>query len=100
MRDEAKTSRRRIEAEIGHCRFFAYPYGNVGDVSAEAWKGVRDAGFSHAFTTLSGTLDASENPWLMPRLGLGARDLHIASLVSLLSAGNPRLRRWQNSLVA
>jgi len=100
LREEAETSRRRIEAEVGACHFFAYPYGNVGDVSSEAWRGVRDAGFSHAFTTLSGTLDASQNAWLMPRLGMGARDHHIASLVSLLSAGNGRLRRWQNSLAA
>lgn len=97
---EAQTSRQRIEAEVGECRFFAYPYGNIGDVSAQAWRSVRDAGFSHAFTTLSGTLDASRNAWLMPRLGLGARDHHIASLVSLLSAGNSRLRRWQTALAA
>jgi peptidoglycan/xylan/chitin deacetylase (PgdA/CDA1 family) len=100
LRAEAQTSRRRIEAEVGACRFFAYPYGNVGDVSAKAWQGVREAGFSHAFTTLSGSLDASRNAWLMPRLGIGAQDHHIASLVSLLAAGNPRLRRWQDSLVA
>jgi peptidoglycan/xylan/chitin deacetylase (PgdA/CDA1 family) len=87
----------RIEAETGPCRFFAYPFGNRRDVGAAAWKAVRDAGFSHGFTTLSGTL-AGGNPYLLPRYGLGPRDSHVASLVPLLGAGNPRLRRWQASL--
>jgi len=59
---------------------------------------VRDAGFSHGFTTLSGTLGAGGNPHLLPRYGLGPRDSHIASLVPLLFTGNPRLRRWQAGL--
>ena len=64
----------------------------------EAAKVVRDAGFSHGFTTLSGSLSAGSNPYLLPRYGLGLRDSHVASLVPLLAAGNQRLRRWQTSL--
>jgi peptidoglycan/xylan/chitin deacetylase (PgdA/CDA1 family) len=98
LRQQAAGAKARIEAEVGPCRFFAYPFGNKPDVGAEAWKAVRDAGFSHGFTTLSGSLAAADNPWLLPRYGLGARDSHIASLVPLLSIGNPRLRRWQAAL--
>jgi len=107
---QAAGAKARIEAEVGSCRFFAYPFGNKPDVGAAAWKAVRDAGFSHGFTTLSGTLAAGRtaagagalaaggNPWLLPRYGLGPRDSHIASLVPLLCTGNPRLRRWQARL--
>lgn len=95
---QARKPRLRIEAEIGRCRFFAFPFGNIGDVSSAAWQAVRDTGYDYAFTTLSGTLDASANPFLMPRYGIGPHDIEIASLVPLLSAGNRRLVRWQESL--
>lgn len=95
---QAIEARTRIEREVGPCRFFAYPFGNKKDVGAGAWRAVRDAGFTHAFTTLSGSLAAGGNPYLLPRYGLGPRDSHIASLAPLLFAGNPRLRAWQASL--
>ncbi len=98
LRQQAAGAKAVIEREVGPCRFFAYPFGNKPDVGAKAWQAVRDAGFSHAFTTLSGSLSAGGNPWLLPRYGLGPRDNHIASLVPLLFAGNARLRSWQASL--
>jgi len=98
LTQQAAGAKARIETEIGPCRFFAYPFGNKRDVGVGAWKAVRDAGFSHGFTTLSGTLAAGGNPYLLPRYGLGPRDTHIASLVPLLFTGNPRLRRWQASI--
>ena len=98
LREQAATSRARIEAEIGPCRNFAYPFGNIDDVSAPAWRAVREAGYDHAFTTLSGSLGAAQNPFLLPRYGLGAEDNNLASLIPLLSAGNKRLMRWQERL--
>lgn len=98
LRQQARLSRARIETEVGPCRFFAYPFGNKDDVGPAAWKAVRDAGFSHGFTTLSGSLTAGENPFLLPRYGLGPRDGHVASLVPLLAAGNPRVRSFQARL--
>jgi peptidoglycan/xylan/chitin deacetylase (PgdA/CDA1 family) len=98
LTQQAKGARAAIEREVGPCRFFAYPFGNKKDVGAGAWRAVRDAGFSHAFTTLSGSLAAGGNPWLLPRYGLGPRDSHIGALAPLLFAGNSRLRAWQASL--
>jgi peptidoglycan/xylan/chitin deacetylase (PgdA/CDA1 family) len=95
---QARASRARIEAEVGPCRFFAYPFGNTPDIGSAAWAAVRDAGFSHAFTTLSGTLTDAANPWLLPRYGIGPKDTHIASLVPLLRLGNRRVRRFQQRL--
>ncbi len=98
LRQQAAGAKARIEAEVGPCRFFAYPFGNVQDVGPGAWKAVRDAGFTHGFTTLSGSLMAGANRFLLPRYGLGPRDSHVASLVPLLAAGNRRVRRWQAGL--
>ncbi|HWA92683.1 MAG TPA: polysaccharide deacetylase family protein [Rhizomicrobium sp.] len=96
--EQARASRARIEAEIGPCRYFAYPHGNVSDVCRAAWQAVRDAGYDYGFTTLSGSLDAGSNPWLLPRYGLQPRETRLGALVPILRAGNKRLRDWQQSL--
>ena len=56
---QAAGAKARIEAETGSCRFFAYPFGNIPDIGPLAWRAVRDAGFTHAFPTLSGSLAGS-----------------------------------------
>lgn len=99
LRIQAEVPKQRIEAELGiPCRYFAYPFGNRNDVSAAAWRAVRDAGYAHAFTTMSGTLSASQNPWLLPRYGLAMRERNLPATLSLLRLGNRRLARWQGSL--
>lgn len=98
LREQASLPRARIEAKIGPCRYFAYPFGNTSDVCREAWHAARDAGYDYAFTTLSGSLDASLNPFLMPRYGLGLREPRLPSLVPFLRAGNARLAAWQRQM--
>ena len=99
LREQAELPRARIEAELGVSpRFFAFPFGNTSDVCRGAWQAVRDAGYGYAFTTLSGSLDASANPFLMPRYGLQPREPRLASLVPVLRMGNGRLRDWQADL--
>jgi peptidoglycan/xylan/chitin deacetylase (PgdA/CDA1 family) len=100
IRQQATLPKVRLEAEIGACSAFAYPFGNVEDVSREAWQAVREAGYDHAFTTLSGSLEGRMNPFLLPRYGLGLRETRSASLIPLLRAGNSRLLDWQKSLAA
>ncbi len=77
---------------------FAYPFGNKGDISPVAWQAVQDAGYDCAFSTMSGTLDAQANRFLLPRYGLGPRAANLTTLISLLRAGNPRVARWQEAL--
>jgi peptidoglycan/xylan/chitin deacetylase (PgdA/CDA1 family) len=97
--EQAALPKRLIEAELGHaCTAFAYPFGHVDDVSRLAWHAVRDAGYDCAFTTLSGTLDASTNRYLLPRHGIAAHETNIASIVPMLRTGNRRLQRWQSGL--
>jgi peptidoglycan/xylan/chitin deacetylase (PgdA/CDA1 family) len=98
--EQVHKPREKIAAAIGSCRYFAYPFGNIGDISRAAWEAVRDAGYEAAFSTLSGSLDASVNRWLLPRYGLNSDDAHLGSLLPLLRAGNHRLTRWQKQLAA
>jgi peptidoglycan/xylan/chitin deacetylase (PgdA/CDA1 family) len=98
LREQALLPRKRIEAEIGPCRAFAYPFGNKPDVCRTAWQAVRDAGYDYAFTTLSGSLDASTNPYLLPRYGLAAHEPNLASVIPVLRAGNARLADWQRQM--
>ena len=96
--EQAMLPKRLIEAEVGTCTAFAYPFGNVDDVCRGAWHAVRDAGYACAFTTLSGTLDASTNRFLLPRHALGARRRGLSSEIAMLRAGNRRLRHRQYEL--
>jgi hypothetical protein len=59
---------------------------------------VRDAGYTHAFTTLSGTLDSGGNNFLLPRYGLAREVSDQAAIIAMLRAANPRLRRIQHML--
>lgn len=95
---QAVKARMEIERHVGPCRYFAYPFGNIPDVCGKAWRAVRDAGYAYAFTTLSGTLDASLNPFLMPRYGLAPREPHLPSVIPSLRLGNGRLRAWQRQM--
>ncbi|MBV8798248.1 MAG: polysaccharide deacetylase family protein [Alphaproteobacteria bacterium] len=95
---QTELPKRRIEAEVGTCRYFAYPFGNEKDVSGPAWRAVRDAGYDYAFTTMSGTLCTQLNPWLLPRYGLALEEPNLTSRISLLRFGNRRLSHWQRRL--
>jgi hypothetical protein len=98
LRDQARLPKALIEREVGPCRYFAYPFGNTGDISREAWHAVREAGYDCAFTTLSGTLDAQANRFLLPRYGIEPKAPHLTTLISMLRAGNPRVNRFQKEL--
>ena len=98
LREQAMRPKQRVESEIGLCRFFAYPFGNHGDVGRGAWQAVRDAGYEAAFTTVAGTLDAGANLWLLPRYGLAAEETNLAAFLPVLRANNARLKTWQSQI--
>lgn len=99
LREQAVRPKQLITEKLGACRFFAYPFGNTGDISREARRAVQDAGYEAAFTTLSGTLDGAQDRWLLPRYGIPLHEANIASVVPTLRAGNMRLRSWQRELM-
>ncbi|HEX3429687.1 MAG TPA: polysaccharide deacetylase family protein [Rhizomicrobium sp.] len=97
---QATLPREAIAAHTGRCDYFSYPFGNEGDVSSRARQAVRAAGYSHAFSTLSGTLRPDCDPWLLPRYGLRAEEPNLGALVPLLRLGNPRVARFSQKLAA
>lgn len=90
---QATLPRAAIEAHAGRCLYFSYPFGNEHDVSPAARRAVREAGYTHAFTTLSGTLKPGTDPWLLPRYALQAEEPNLSALIPLLRFGDPRVDR-------
>lgn len=64
------TSKTLIEDHVGRCRYFAFPVGNVAHVGRAARDIVAAAGFDAAFSTINGTLAASHDEFLHPRVML------------------------------
>jgi peptidoglycan/xylan/chitin deacetylase (PgdA/CDA1 family) len=93
LETEARTARQRIETQVGPCRYFAYPFGRTADLSRNAVRAVENAGFTHAFTTLAGTLDGGCSPFLLPRYGLPAHIARPDALPAMMRFANIRLSR-------
>ncbi len=71
-----------IAQELGHPPVsFAYPAGRVNDAVVSA---VRAAGFQFAVTTKPGAADASDPPWLLPRVRVRG-DTTLDEFAALLS---------------
>jgi len=72
QRDEIQRSKARVE-EITRCAVpsFAYPYGDVSEVSVDA---LKDAGLRAACTTKPGCVQADADPLRMPRMHVGDWD--------------------------
>ena len=68
-------SKQFVEEHTGRCRYFAFPVGGVDQIGAQSAAIAREAGFDAAFTTVNGTLGASRDPFLHPRVMLH-RDAH------------------------
>jgi peptidoglycan/xylan/chitin deacetylase (PgdA/CDA1 family) len=93
LHDQARLARQAIESRLGGCRYFAYPFGNMGDVSPGAVAAVRDAGYTHAFTTFSGTLQEKLNPWWLPRYALRQEEPNLESILPMLRLADRRVTR-------
>jgi peptidoglycan/xylan/chitin deacetylase (PgdA/CDA1 family) len=48
-------------------RFFAFPFGSPGNLSAQALRAIADAGYRAAFTIVPGFWSRSRNPYLLGR---------------------------------
>lgn len=100
LKEQAAISKSQIEANVGTCKYFAYPFGQRADCSVPAWRAVRDSGYDYAFTAIPGTLDASRNDWLLPRYGIGIHERAVTSIIPMLRANNRVFRRWQDRSIA
>lgn len=97
---QATLPRAAIASHVGRCSYFSYPFGNDGDVSGAARQAIREAGYTYAFTTLSGTLRPGLDPWLLPRYALRADEPNLPALVPLLRLGDARVDRITRKLAA
>jgi peptidoglycan/xylan/chitin deacetylase (PgdA/CDA1 family) len=94
-------SKQAVTEKIGRCRYFAFPVGGVDQIGPEGATAVREAGFDAAFTTIKGTLPASRDPFLHPRVMLH-RDAQ-GNVVTFPFVGwrfNRQLRRAQTAVKA
>jgi peptidoglycan/xylan/chitin deacetylase (PgdA/CDA1 family) len=74
-RYELLESRLRLEQQLGHpIKFFAYPYGAIGDVNADIVRLVAECGYACAVTSLSGTNGRGANPYTLRRTEIEATD--------------------------
>jgi peptidoglycan/xylan/chitin deacetylase (PgdA/CDA1 family) len=67
--DELVRSRATCEELVGQAPTgFAYPYGDVGDDTADL---VKRAGFKYACSTIRGAVTSDTDPFMLPRVGVG-----------------------------
>lgn len=69
MRDELGASRQAVRDEPGFADLFAYPN---GDYNAAVARAVREAGFAGAVTAEHRLCRAGDDPFEIPRVGIGA----------------------------
>lgn len=68
-RAEARRSRERLEAELGHpVESFAYPFGTHGDFGPATDRALADAGYRIAFHSMHGAIGAGDDPISLPRV--------------------------------
>jgi peptidoglycan/xylan/chitin deacetylase (PgdA/CDA1 family) len=82
---EVRGCRTVLEQKLGHpVRSFAYPIGKPQDIGEEALCAVKEAGFSWAFTTVSGVNTPQSNPYQLLRVPVDVSQhwLPMAALVS------------------
>jgi peptidoglycan/xylan/chitin deacetylase (PgdA/CDA1 family) len=100
LREQARSAKQAIASRLGSCRYFAYPFGNLGDLSTNAVHAVRDAGYTHAFTTFSGTLRSSLDPWRLPRYALRPEEPNLDSVLPMLRLADRRVARLSMNIPA
>lgn len=75
QRHEIETSRDEVEELVGvRPSQFAYPNGGRFDFDQGTMSIVRASGFSHAYTTVQRHLSVNDEPFALPRIGLGGND--------------------------
>ncbi len=92
-REEIAESRRQIESATGKpCRVFCYPYGTPAAVSEREWALVEEAGYTLAFSSVTGALSKEANRWYLPRSKVLAGDKE-STFMAILEG---RLDAWRH----
>jgi peptidoglycan/xylan/chitin deacetylase (PgdA/CDA1 family) len=91
---ELRASKATIENELGsECFSFAYPNGNVDDVTPAAAQAASDAGYDVAFCVMDGICRRSSNPMLLQRIWIPG-PAGICEFRTRASGTHGKLKRW------
>ena len=85
---EIHESKRVIDAEIGSCLTFAYPYGMRGTYDSFTQADLRSAGFKAALLTHS-VRDHQSSPFEMPRISIPDRPMSLFEFIACAVAAFP-----------
>lgn len=83
-RAQLELSRQAISAHLGTCPYLAYPNGKRDDISPEALRLARQAGYQLAFTTQPGQISAGLEPLALPRFPAPGGADHLRQLEWML----------------
>lgn len=87
QRAECIGAKRLIEARLGPCRHFAYPYGIPGSYDDGTGELLREAGFETGFTTLSAFSAPGAKKLELPRIPLPDRPMSQAAFAARVRGG-------------
>lgn len=88
-----------LRQRYGLCQYLSYPSGSTRAVSAQALLSARQSGAQLAFTTHGGTIAASLDAQLIPRVHLSPLGRRNTARLYTSWRDDRALRAWQRSLV-
>jgi peptidoglycan/xylan/chitin deacetylase (PgdA/CDA1 family) len=90
---EIRASQRILEARLGSCGAFAYPFGTAGSFTPSTTAELKAAGFQCAFLTHSDFADQNTDPYHLPRIALPDRALLHAEFCARVTGAGVALRK-------
>jgi peptidoglycan/xylan/chitin deacetylase (PgdA/CDA1 family) len=95
---EINEARRILEAKIGECSVFAYPFGTPGAFNQSTTEELKKAGFRFSFLTHSDFADGSTDPYHLPRIALPDRSMSFGEFRARVAGGGVALSRGRQLL--
>lgn len=90
---EIMEGKRLLQARLGQCSAFAYPYGTADSVSEETTRTLKAAGFQLAFLTHSDFATTESDRYHLPRFPMPDRDMSLAQFRARAMGGAIPFRR-------
>lgn len=95
---EIKESKRVLDAKIGDCVSFAYPYGVQGTYDASTYNRVKNAGFRCAFLSHSDFVTTTSDNFELPRISLPDADMPLYEFKARVRGGGIPVRKLKEGL--
>jgi len=95
---EITESKRTLDAKIGDCVSFAYPYGVQGTYDASTYARVKNAGFRCAFLSHSDFVTTTSDNFELPRISLPDADMPLYEFKARVRGGGIPFRKLKEGL--